>query len=75
MDPPIQTEYFRSGGATILTCVAAIRQYSDGKSEGGETNLHGGRSKSGDFLLHSVRDTSVPVAVVVSEMAREREEY
>ena len=29
MDPPIQTEYFRSGGATILTYVTWIRQYSE----------------------------------------------
>jgi hypothetical protein len=35
IDPPIQTEYLRSGGATILTCnqreVSNIIRYDNGK--------------------------------------------
>ena len=57
MDPPIQTEYFLSGGATILTY-----SYSIVSSHGTDiitksTNLHARRGKGGKFLLHTVGDT------------------
>jgi hypothetical protein len=63
MDPPIQTEYFLSGGATILTCYHTA--FSTALNRGGRdgTDLHGGRSKSSNLLLHTVRDTGVPATM------------
>lgn len=41
MEPPIQTEYFRSGGATILTYIQQQTRYSDSLSRWEEmTYLH-----------------------------------
>lgn len=53
MDPPIQTEYLRSGGATILTWHLVLQKTDKGGY------FHGGRGEGGDFLLHPVCDTGV----------------
>ena len=57
MDPPIQTEYFLSGGATILTYThIKVSSHGPGATRG-STNLHARRGESGEFLLHTVGDT------------------
>lgn len=57
MEPPIQTEYFRSGGATILTCGAHQIRYNQIRSSGDSTCLHARRRERGQLLLHTVRNT------------------
>ena len=57
MDPPIQTEYFLSGGATILTCSYLIVSLHGPDTTGKPTNLHARRGESGELLLHTVGDT------------------
>merc|ERR1719431_971550 len=69
MDPPIQTEYFLSGGAMILILMVEGGERSkDGSSNpdrvlplwwSNDLDLDGGRSKCGDFLLHTVSNTRV----------------
>lgn len=75
MEPPIQTEYLRSGGATICTsalitvhhetlCPLAITRENRYDIASASRNnihldLHGGRSKSRDLLLHTVGKTAV----------------
>ena len=54
MDPPIQTEYFLSGGATILTCThMKVSSHKLGATRG-SANLHARRGKSSKLLLHTV---------------------
>jgi hypothetical protein len=55
MEPPIQTEYLRSGGATILTCTE--RQYLLRRRHKTNANLHARWRERGELLLHAVRDT------------------
>ena len=57
MDPPIQTEYFLSGGATILTylCTAVSSHGPDIIIE--SANLHARWGEGGKLLLHTVGDT------------------
>jgi hypothetical protein len=57
MEPPIQTEYFRSGGATILTYHSMSCEPPGLRSIRSTTNLHAGRRKRGKFLLHTIGDT------------------
>lgn len=55
MDPPIHTEYLRSGGATILTCMACIRIRP--RKAQGISYLHAGWGQRSKLLLHTVSDT------------------
>jgi hypothetical protein len=57
MEPPIQTEYFLSGGATILTCTQVRGQ--EPKYKRISSDLHAGRGKAGQLLLHTICDTRV----------------
>lgn len=58
MEPPIQTEYLRSGGATILTYIFfGVSRYLDVITRG--TNLHTGGRQRRELLLHAIRDTRV----------------
>ena len=57
MDPPIQTEYFLSGGATILTYPHLTMSSHGPDMRRGPTNLHARWGKSGELLLHSVGNT------------------
>jgi hypothetical protein len=66
IEPPIQTEYLRSGGATILTCTKTNISHINAKpripfAELGmrkrKTNLDARWSKRREFLLHTIGDT------------------
>ena len=57
MDPPIQTEYFLSGGATILTYLHPTVSSHGPEMTIGSTNLHARWGEGGKLLLHTVGDT------------------
>ena len=57
MDPPIQTEYFLSGGATILTYKnTKVSSHGPGATRG-STNLHARRGKGSKLFLHTIGNT------------------
>jgi len=57
MDPPIQTEYFLSGGATILTYSYFTVSSHGPERTRGSTDLHARRGEGGELLLHTVGNT------------------